>query len=91
MEIKKIEELVKHIGSETYNKGFSDKEFLLLVANLLIGFGTSTLKNDPKYSGLDFGNAYEIELAISQDPNNLYLSSLLQGHILISWSKSAGE
>lgn len=62
------------------------EEYMLIIANLLFHFGLTG--EDAIPSDLDVKNANKIELTMMSDPNNVYLASLLQAHILIKWSES---
>ena len=66
----------------------NDKEYLVLVANLLISFGKAGLTAQTKYQGINYDDAGVIELCLNQDPSNVYLAAILQGHALIKWSDS---
>lgn len=68
----------------------NDKEYLILVANLLISFGKAGIKSMSKYASLNTDDSGVVELALNQDPANVYLAAILQGHAIIRWSDNVG-
>lgn len=76
------------VGDMMMVNHFTDEEYLVFVANLLIGFGKAGIESRNEYADINIENSNSIELALNQNPNDVHLASLLQGHILIKWSES---
>jgi hypothetical protein len=91
MNLKKIEKALREISKVISNDMLSDKEYLLLVANMLIAYGKSGIKIDDSLADINVSDASIIETALHQYPNNVYLASILQGHALIKWSDNVEE
>jgi hypothetical protein len=88
MNVKKIEKLIIGLADLMKEDALNDEEYLVFVANLLISFGNSDKSLLERYPDLDLNNAFAIELELTKNPNDPYLASILQGHILIKWSES---
>lgn len=88
MNIEKIERLMKSVGRSMSTDAFTDQEYLVFVANLLFAFGKTGLETRQEHGDVNVNDAFNIELALNQDPNDPHLASLLQGHALIKWSES---
>ena len=88
MNVKKIEKLLKATGELMQESAFTDQEYLVYVGNLLFTFGIAGLKANESFPNLKIHDAFSIELELTQNPNNPYLASILQGHALIKWSES---
>ena len=88
MNIKKIEDLIILVGESMRTNAFSDGEYLIFVANLLMKFGLSGLESEKKYLDVNTNDAFNVELALNQSPNDPHLAAILQGHVLIKWSES---
>ncbi len=76
------------VGVKMKTDVFSDKEYLVFVANLLISFGKSGLDTLRKFTDVDINNSVAVELTLNQNPDDVHLSSILQGHVLLKWSES---
>jgi hypothetical protein len=88
MDLKKIESLVKTTSVEIEDNAFSEEEFLIFMANMLISYGKAGLALHKKFQDIDTLNANAVELMLNQNPNDVHLSSILQGHVLILWSQN---
>lgn len=87
---EKIQRVLKNLDQNLKEEGLKDKEYLVLVANMLYAFGIAGLKMFTQYKGLNFNDAVQIEAFYIKDSNNVYLASLMQSHVLLKWSDSLG-
>lgn len=87
MNTKKIEQLLGNVANLIDEDLLTSQEYLVFVANLLFSFGYSAYKNDNANTDINFRDSNSVEIALNQDPNNVYLASILQSHILIKWSE----
>lgn len=88
MNLKKVELILENIGNMFHEDNIKDSEYLLVVANMLITFGRAGVELDDGLKDININDAHVIELALNQNPNNVHLAAILQGHILIKWTES---
>ena len=91
MNLKKIQRMVDLVADNIKEDVLSNEEYLIFVANLLISFGQAGLKINYKDLDIDIYDSNIVELKLNQDPNNVYLAAILQGHVLIKWSESLSD
>ena len=88
---KKVEKALAKIGSDLSEDVLTPEEYLVLCANMLIGFAKSNISNSNLYPELDMNNANQIELTFAQVPEDVNLACLLQGHAILHASKQFGD
>ena len=86
MNLNKIQKKIEEFNASNKLELLTNKEFLVYIANLLIFFGKSGVDSDEAFNGLNLTDANVIENLIANNPNNLYLASLMQAHVLLYWS-----
>ena len=86
MNKNKINKLLKYVADKIDEDILTGQEYMIFVANLLYTFGVSGCKTEG-FQDLNFDDSNSVELALNQNPNNVYLASVLQSHILIKWSE----
>lgn len=69
-------------------EGYTDAEYLVYVANLLLNFGQNGLETMEKFQEVNPSDAFNVELALNQNPNDPHLAAILQGHAIINWSQN---
>jgi hypothetical protein len=88
MNLNKIEDLMTMVGTKMKEDTISDKEYLVFVANLLISFGKTGMDSMNKFPDVNINDSVSVELTLNQNPNDVHLSSVLQGHAILKWSES---
>ena len=91
MNLKKIENILKVISEAIEKDVLNDKEYLVMIANLLFSYGTAGLISNDLYGDLNLEDAFRVELALNIDPDNIYLAAILQSHALLKWSEVFGD
>lgn len=86
MNKNKIEKISAKVDALITEDSLTSEEYLVFVANLLIAFGSGGVKQDAETADLNVFDADELERASYARPDDPYVASLLQGHILIKWS-----
>lgn len=86
MNLNKIQKKIEEFNASNKLELLTNKEFLVYIANLLIFFGKAGVDSDEAFNGLNLTDANVIENLIANNPNNLYLASLMQAHVLLYWS-----
>lgn len=91
MNLNKVKKRLEDIANLNNEEMLTNKEYLVCVANLLFVFGKAGLSSDVKLSGINIEDAAVIELAQNNDPANVFLASILQGHAILYWSSLIGD
>ena len=91
LNIKKIDTALSNIASLLLEDALNEEEYLVLCANMLIGFAKSNISSGNLYPDLDLNNANQIELTFAQEPEDINLACLLQGHAIIYGSRNLGD
>ncbi len=86
MNLNKIQKKIEEFNASNKLELLTNKEFLVYIANLLIFFGKAGVDSDEAFNGLNLTDSNVIENLIANNPNNLYLASLMQAHVLLYWS-----
>ena len=87
MNLNKIKALLQVITEHMEEDMLNDKEFLVMVANLLFNYGKAGLISHQLYPELNIEDAFLVERTLMTDPDNIYLASILQSHALLKWSE----
>lgn len=80
---RKVSAILKIFKEESV----TNEEYLIILGNLLISFGSSGLEVHSRHKDVDLRDCAQVEIALGQNPNDPYLASVLQGNILIKWSE----
>lgn len=91
MNLKKIENILTLISEAIEKDVLNDKEYLVMIANLLFSYGKAGLISHDLYGDLNLEDAFRVELALNIDPDNIYLAAILQSHALLKWSEVFGD
>lgn len=91
MNLQKVTKRLKDIAELNELDSLTNKEYLVCMANQLFAFGKAGVSNDDKLNSLNIEDAALIEVAQNNDPSNVYLAAILQGHAILYWSSLMGD
>lgn len=88
MNKEKIQGLYVMVAEQMQKDSLDDEEFLVFVANLLLGWGSENLVYTEDLKNLNIHDAYQVEVALNQYPDNPFLAAILQAHVILKWSEN---
>ena len=91
MNLNKIKAKLDLFSQSMKDDMLTNKEFLIFIGNLLMNFGLAGLHNDDRFLGLNLSDANILETLSAQHPDNLFVSVLLQSHIIVYWASQIEE
>lgn len=86
MNLNKIKDILHKFGDVLAEDYPTDKEYMLIMGNMLRVFGREHLKNDERLKDLNIDDANAVSLASMQYPDSVALAILLQSHVMIKLS-----
>lgn len=86
MNLNKIKKRLEEFSTANKLELFTNKEYLVYTANLLIAFGIAGLSVDQAFNNLNLHDANVVENLMISYPDNLFLASLMQAHVLLYWA-----
>ena len=91
MNLEKVTKRLKDIAQLNNIDMLTSKEYLICIANQLFAFGKTGISSDQKLVNVNIEDAALIEIAQNNDPGNVYLAAILQGHAILYWSSLIGD
>lgn len=88
MNLKKVKSILSNIGDVLENDYPDNKEFLIIVGNMLRFFALNLIEKDSDLKDLNPDDANQVSILAMQYPESVPLAILLQSHVLIKLSES---